>query len=197
MPANQEALGLTDILTKLAYEPDGDKLSLVSVLDTMQGRGFGPLLLTPCLIVLLPTGAIPGVPTLCAVLIVLVAGQLVAGKRTPWVPARLRDVTFERQRFQSMVARARPWTERVDRLLKPRLRPLTVWPFNRIGALACLLLAAAMVPLELVPFAAAVPALIIALYALALAAHDGALAVLGLAGMAAAGAAAVHFWPIF
>ena len=86
MPANQPALGLTDILVKLADEPDGSELSLVSVVETMQGRGFGPLLLAPTLMVLLPTGAIPGVPTLGALLIVLVAGQLVAGKRTPWVP---------------------------------------------------------------------------------------------------------------
>ncbi len=61
----------------------------------------------------------------------------VAGKRTPWVPGRLRQVSFERKKFRAAVARVRPWTERVDRLLKPRLRALTVWPFNRIGA--CLL----------------------------------------------------------
>ena len=54
-----------------------------------------------------------------------------------------------------------------------------------------------MIPLELVPFAAAVPALIIAFYALALAAHDGALALFSLAGVVAAGAAAVYFWPLF
>ncbi|HEX5678125.1 MAG TPA: exopolysaccharide biosynthesis protein [Alcanivorax sp.] len=197
MPANEPALGLTDILVKLADEPDGDELSLVSVVETMQGRGFGPLLLAPTLMVLLPTGAIPGVPTLSALLIVLVAGQLVVGKRTPWVPGRLRQASFEREKFQAAVARVRPWTERIDRLLKPRLRALTVWPFNRIGALACLLLAVAMVPLELVPFAAAVPALIIALYALALAAHDGALALFSLVGMVAAVLAAVHFWPLF
>lgn len=197
MPANEPALGLTDILVKLADEPDGDELSLVSVVETMQGRGFGPLLLAPTLMVVLPTGAIPGVPTLSALLIVLVAGQLVVGKRTPWVPGRLRQASFEREKFQAAVARVRPWTERIDRLLKPRLRALTVWPFNRIGALVCLLLAVAMVPLELVPFAAAVPALIIALYALALAAHDGALALFSLVGMVAAVLAAVHFWPLF
>ncbi len=194
MPTNEPALGLTDILVKLADEPDGGQLSLVSVVDTMQGRGFGPLLLAPTLMVLLPTGAIPGVPTLSALLIMLVAGQLVLGMRTPWVPRRLRRVSFEREKFQAAVARARPWTERIDRLLKPRLHFLTVWPFNRIGALVCLLLAAAMVPLELVPFAAAVPALIIALYALALAAHDGVMALFSLAGIVAAGAAAVHLW---
>lgn len=197
MPANEPALGLTDILVKLADEPDGSELSLVSVVQTMQGRGFGPLLLAPTLMVLLPTGAIPGVPTMSALLIVLVAGQLVVGKRTPWVPGRLRQVSFERKKFRAAVARVRPWTERIDRLLKPRLRALTVWPLNRIGALACLLLAMAMVPLELVPFAAAVPALLIALYALALAAHDGVLALFGLAGVIAAAFAAVHFWPLF
>jgi len=197
VPANEPALGLTDILVKLADEPDGGELSLVSVVETMQGRGFGPLLLAPTLVVLLPTGAIPGVPTLSALLIMLVAGQLAFGKRTPWVPGRLRQVSFERKKFRAAVARVRPWTERIDRLLKPRLRALTVWPFNRIGAALCLLLAAAMVPLELVPFAAAVPALIIAFYALALAAHDGALALFSLAGVIAAGAATVHFWPLF
>ena len=197
MPANEPALGLTDILVKLADEPDGSELSLVSVVETMQGRGFGPLLLAPTLMVLLPTGAIPGVPTLSALLIMLVAGQLVFGKRTPWVPGRLRRMSFERAKFRAAGGKARPGTERIDRLLKPRLRALTVWPFNRLGAALCLVLAAAMVPLELVPFAAAVPALSIALYALALAAHDGALALFSLAGVVAAGAAAVYFWPLF
>ena len=197
MPAKEPALGLTDILVKLADEPDGSELSLVSVVETMQGRGFGPLLLAPTLMVLLPTGAIPGVPTLSALLIMLVAGQLVFGKRAPWVPGRLRRMSFERARFRAAVEKVRPWTERIDRLLKPRLRALTVWPFNRLGAALCLVLAAAMIPLELVPFAAAVPARIIAFYALALAAHDGALALFSLAGVMAAGAAAVYFWPLF
>ena len=103
MPANEPALGLTDILVKLADEPDGSELSLVSVVETMQGRGFGPLLLAPTLMVLLPTGAIPGVPTLSALLIMLVAGQLVFGKRAPWVPGRLRQMSFERARFRAAV----------------------------------------------------------------------------------------------
>ena len=103
MPAQEPALGLTDILVKLADEPDGSELSLVSVVETMQGRGFGPLLLAPTLMVLLPTGAITGVPTLSALLIMLVAGQLVFGKRAPWVPGRLRQMSFERARFRAAV----------------------------------------------------------------------------------------------
>ena len=73
-------------------------------------------------------------PTLSALLIMLVAGQLVFGKRAPWVPGRLRQMSFERARFRAAVEKVRPWTERIDRLLKPRLRALTVWPFNRLGA---------------------------------------------------------------
>ncbi|QJX02492.1 hypothetical protein HML84_13100 [Alcanivorax sp. IO_7] len=62
MRDSQPALGLTDILRELAEWPDGGRISLVSVVDTMQGRGFGPLLLAPALLVVLPTGAIPGCP---------------------------------------------------------------------------------------------------------------------------------------
>ena len=35
--------------------------------------------------------------------------------------------------------------ERIDRLLKPRLRALTVWPFNRLGAALCLVMAMASI----------------------------------------------------
>lgn len=196
MRADAPAMGLTDILVMLANEPQEEQLSLPTLVNTMQGRGFGPLLLVPAILVLLPTGAIPGVPTLYATLIVLVAGQLVAGKRSPWIPKRLRRVHFEREQFRDMVDKVRPWTRRIDKLLKPRLQWLTLAPFNRVGALLCLLVAATMVPLELVPFAAAVPALIILLYALALSAHDGVLALTGLAVMITAAVAAVHFWPI-
>lgn len=196
MRTDAPAMGLTDILVMLANEPREETLSLPTLMDTMQGRGFGPLLLVPALIALLPTGAIPGVPTCCALLTILVAGQLAAGKHTPWMPRRLRRVRFERERFRRGVEKVRPWTRRLDRLLKPRLQWLTRAPFNRVGALLCILVAATMPPLELVPFAAAVPALIILLYALALCAHDGVLALAGLAVMAAGATAAVHFWPI-
>lgn len=196
MASRAPEMGLTDILQELADRPDGDQLSLPDLVDCMQGRGFGPLLLVPSLIVLLPTGAIPGVPILGALLIILVAGQIVAGKRTPWVPRRLRQARIDRKRFQRMVARLTPWTRRFDRLLQPRLQWLTTDPVDRIGGLLCILLAISMLFLQLIPFAVAPPALVIVLYALSLSAHDGALALVALTIMVAAAVAAVLHWPL-
>ena len=49
------------------YSESGDTTSLGEVIERFEDRGFGPLLLMPALIALLPTGAIPGVPTLCGI----------------------------------------------------------------------------------------------------------------------------------
>ena len=57
---------------------------------------------------------------------------------------------------------------------------------QRALSLVVVLLAAIMVPLELVPFAAALPALAIVLLALSLTANDG---LFGVAGLAVAGGA--------
>ncbi len=48
--------------------------------------GFGPLLFFPALIELMPIGSIPGVPTFLAVIIVLVAGQVLMGRKQFWIP---------------------------------------------------------------------------------------------------------------
>ncbi|WP_339927585.1 exopolysaccharide biosynthesis protein, partial [uncultured Cobetia sp.] len=56
---------LTGLLEELDREIEGD-ISLGDILEHFNSRGFGPLLVLPALLVLLPTGAIPGVPTTCA-----------------------------------------------------------------------------------------------------------------------------------
>ena len=63
---------LTGLLEELDREIEGD-ISLGDILEHFNSRGFGPLLVLPALLVLLPTGAIPGVPTTCALFIVLTA----------------------------------------------------------------------------------------------------------------------------
>lgn len=170
---------LTELLEQLDASDSGDKIHLQDIVDCFNARGFGPLLVLPALIALLPTGAIPGVPTLCGLFIAMVSTQLVLGKSTPWLPRRLGRRGFDHHTFHRGVARIRPWTQRFDRLLKPRLQGL-INPLSRrlIAGLAALL-ALAMIPLELLPFAAAIPALAIALMGLGLVANDGLMLLLG------------------
>ncbi|WP_129142064.1 exopolysaccharide biosynthesis protein [Modicisalibacter coralii] len=176
-----ERMALTGLLDGMDEAHSGSKLCLQDIVDTFASRGFGPLLVVPALIVVLPTGAIPGIPTLCGLFIAMVAIQLALGKDSPWLPRRLRERGFDHERFHRAVVQVRPWTQRFDRLLKPRLVGLLNPVSRRLIALLAALLALSMMPLELLPFAAALPALAIALMGLGLAAEDGLLMVLGLA----------------
>ncbi|WP_136067540.1 exopolysaccharide biosynthesis protein [Modicisalibacter radicis] len=177
-------MALTGLLDQLDEVECGSRIRLQDIVDNFASRGFGPLLVLPALIALLPTGMIPGIPTLCGLFIVFVASQLALGKPSPWLPRRLRERGFSHERFHQAVDRLRPWTQRFDRLLKPRLQALTEPLPRRLVAALAALLALSMIPLELLPFAAAIPALAIALLGLGLAAEDGLLIVIALAVMA-------------
>jgi len=176
-----ERMTLTQLLDGMDDANTGRTIHLQDIIDTFASRGFGPLLVAPALIAALPTGAIPGVPTLCGLFIATVAGQLALGKRSPWLPRRLRERGIDHDRLHAVVTRLRPWTQRFDRLLKVRLRALVNPVSRRLIAALAVLLGLSMMPLELLPFAAALPALAIVLMGLGLAAEDGLLMLFGLA----------------
>lgn len=171
---------LTDILEAIEDKSSGTKIDFDEMVEALKHRGFGPLLIGPALIVVLPTGAIPGVPSLCAIMIILISGQLVFGKRFPWIPQRLKDISFERKKYQDAVKKAKPYTEWIDGFFHPRFKFLTEDIAQRIIAVICIALSLLMIAFELVPFAAALPALAILLFGLSISIHDGLLTLIGL-----------------
>jgi hypothetical protein len=148
--------------------------------ETIGQPSFGPLLVAVGLAGVTPLSAVPTVPTLLAVCTALIAIQLVFGRKHFWLPGFVlrRRVTRGRLRMSTRMAR-RP-ARAVDRLLKPRLTLLTGSLASRLVALVCILIAAAVPPLELVPFAAALPSLAIAAFGLGLIARDGLLVLIAL-----------------
>lgn len=174
---NDDLTGTIDLIEESG---EGKSLSVGEILDSVKDRGFGPLLLLPALITLLPTGGIPGVPTICAILIILIAGQLLAGAQKPWIPKRLARIEVSRNRFSKLLNKSRPVTQRIDRAIKPRYSFMTGQAGNRIVAVIAIFLALALIPLELVPFAAAIPSSVLVLLSLGLVARDGLLILIGL-----------------
>jgi hypothetical protein len=155
-------------------------VSLGALLEAVGRRSFAPFLLVAGLITLAPLlGDLPGVPTLMASLVLLAVGQLLAGRRSIWLPRWLLERRVSRARFRRVLA----WLERpaawVDRLLKPRLTLLTRPPAHLGVALVCLVVALAMPPMEVIPFSANGAGLALTLFGLALLADDGLLALLG------------------
>ncbi|WP_157747775.1 exopolysaccharide biosynthesis protein [Cohaesibacter sp. ES.047] len=171
---------LTDILKKIHKDTDGNKIEAGEMVDILEHRGFGPLLLAASLLTVLPTGGIPGVPTVTAILVILIAGQILFGRQCPWVPEFLRKRSIEKETFEQTRKKAEPYTKFFDRFLKPRLKGLMSSGVVKAVAVLCIVLACLMPPLEVVPFAAILPALAIALMAVSLSAKDGIVMIVGL-----------------
>ncbi|ABE59848.1 MULTISPECIES: exopolysaccharide biosynthesis protein [Chromohalobacter] len=188
----ESRISLTQLLEKLDDANDGRTIHLQDVVDTFQSRGFGPLVTLPALLALLPTGGVPGVPTLCAIFIALIAVQQLFGRQSPWLPRKLRERGISHDKLHRSVERVRPWTRRIDRLLAQRLDILLQPVARRFIAVLVIALALAMIPLELLPFAAAMPALAITVIGLGMTADDGLLLLIGV--LLAAGLAVSAYW---
>lgn len=181
-----EEMKLTGVLDSVDGENQDSELTFGEVVDGLGDRGYGPLLIIVCLIEILPTGAIPGVPTLVALAVILIAGQLLLGRETPWLPQLLRKRKMEREKFEKGREKIKPFTKKVDKVIRPRLKFMTTAVGEKIAAFICMLLALTFPPLEVIPFASSGPSLAIVVIALGLSSRDGLLLLLGLIGASAA-----------
>lgn len=158
------------------------RVSIGDVVERIGARGFGPLIFVPALVGASPLGGLPGLPTLMALVIVLIAVQILVRRGRIWLPGPLRRRGVTSARLQAAIERARPAARGIDRWLGRKLDPLTSAPARVLAALVVICLCVLVPPLELVPFAALAPMLAIALIGLAIAAQDGILMLVGLGG---------------
>lgn len=178
---------LSGVLDRMREAEGDDDVTLGAIVDGLGDRGFGPLLLFPSLIAVLPTGAIPGMGPVTGTLIILFAGQMMLGAARPWVPARLRRVSFGRERFDSGMARAMGWAQKFDKVIRPRLQVLTSGAASKLIAALSVALGLAMFPLSLIPGGNAAAGAAVGLLAIGIVAKDGLVVALGLAASLLAG----------
>lgn len=164
---------LTSVLRKIEPDEQTGKASVGDIMSALESRGFGPLLFAPALIAVLPTGGIPGVPTVCGVVIGLLSVQMVFGREEPWLPGFIDNIDFEKDKLQKGVDIAEKVTSKIDKVSKPRIEKLSSQTAKKAIAVVCVLAAIAMVPLEAVPFAVMLPAASIILFAIGLITKDG------------------------
>src|SRR5690606_20602698 len=92
-----EPHNITEVLEQVEEKTEGEaRISIGEFLDTFEHRGYGPLLLIIALLIVLPTGGIPGIPTLLGLIIILIASQLAWGRSAPWLPKWLRKLGFKK-----------------------------------------------------------------------------------------------------
>ncbi|MGM8881853.1 exopolysaccharide biosynthesis protein [Psychrobacter sp. 2Y5] len=164
---------LTAVLEQLDPDKDAGKVNIGDIMDTLNSKGFGPLIFAPALIAIMPTGGIPGVPTVCGVIIILISIQMLFGKERPWLPQFVDNISFDEDKLDKGVNIASKATKQIDKVVKPRLEQLTSNKAKKVAAALCILAALAMIPLELVPFAVMIPAASVILFAISLITEDG------------------------
>ena len=177
---------LQQVLDRIRNAGEGETVSVDDVLQSIGPRSFGALLLAPAIIIITPLSGIPGLPSIGAAIIALIAAQMLLGRKHFWLPRFLRCRSVPRERLDKAVAWLVPAARMIDRLVGPRLSFLTEGPFAYLIGLLCLLLALLMPPLEIVPLSNSLTATAIALFGLALVARDGLLAILATLFMAGA-----------
>jgi hypothetical protein len=173
---------LEDLLAELEGTVDRESETTVGELHEAIGkRSFGPLLVAVGLAGVTPLAGVPSVPSMLALCTILVAAQLLVGRKSFWLPKWFLRRPVKRPTIRRSVRLARPPARFVDRLIRPSLEFFT-GPFaERLVAAVCVLIALAVPPLELLPLAAALPSLAILAFGLGLTARDGLLVVIALA----------------
>lgn len=182
MSNNQEISNLEQLLDRIsetARDEDRERVSLGEILDAVGKRSFAPVLLVAGLVAIVPgVGDIPGVTTTMAVLVVLVAAQMLFRRKHLWLPRWLLDRSAGRDTVCKGISWMRRPSHFIDRFLRPRLAFFTN---GTAIALGCIVVAAVMPVMEVVPFGAIAAGAALTAFSLALVAHDGLLAALAFA----------------
>ena len=183
---------ILDCLDELADE--NEDVSAGQVMHAFGPRTFGPAIMVPALLEITPIGAIPGVPTFLASVIVLVAAQKMLGRRTLWLPGLIANRHVSAEKLAKSADKLRPLARFMDRHFHRRWQRVTHAPFSQIAAGIVCLLCLTVPFLEVLPFASSAPMLAIAGFGLAVLMRDGVLMVAALAASLFALGLGLDYW---
>ncbi|MEJ0058621.1 MAG: exopolysaccharide biosynthesis protein [Terricaulis sp.] len=173
--------GMFDEIAASVNKDAGEGVRLAIILNAVGRRAYGPLLLVIGLFAISPITVIPGMSWFAAFVTLLIAGQMAIGLKRPWLPKGLLETRIPRDALHKGLEKGRPWADRIDKLLKPRLTFLTAPPFVNVIALVVVAAALITIPLAMIPLAPLLPSAAIVLFGLGMTARDGLWLSIGLA----------------
>jgi hypothetical protein len=165
--ADDPKQGFIALVADLAAISGPDGLTLREIRDRLDERGFGLMILILAIPCLVP--ALYGVPQIVGIPILLLAGQMLAGRVEPWLPeAALKRRVSKAwlDRMADFATRRMNWFERLSR---PRLTVFAEGWAERVVALFMILATLTIV----LPMTNTVPSVALTLLAVGLIQRDG------------------------
>ena len=153
---------------------ESEKITLGEIVDAINDKQFGMLLIIFSIPSALPVPAV-GYSTPFGIAILILGLQMLAGRRTPWFPEKLRNKAFTRSKLQGMFGKASGFFRRIEKLVRPRLH----WINSRTGYRVMALLVVFMSLLMALPIPSTntFPAMVIFLIGVGLCEDDGLFAI--------------------
>lgn len=187
-PKHAHARPASAVLEELALAFPGERVTVGELVDRLDSRAHGVLLLVLALPMCVPN--IPGISTIFGFLMLAPAVQLLFGSRHLWLPNRVRAWGVDCGALRRTFNLAIPQLRRIEHLFKPRWSPLTRFPATIFVGLQTLIMAVILIlP---IPFANWPPGMTVAMTAIALLQRDGVLMLLTIPAAIASGAS-VYF----
>lgn len=121
-----EHIRVTALISQTLDAIEGDSISLGELVDRLEQRGFGVLILFLSLPAFIP---IPGVAGITGPVIALLGLQMLIGLRRPWLPGPARRKRIGKVSFARFTARM----ARVLKVLERFCRPRITWLFDNAG----------------------------------------------------------------
>lgn len=157
-----------------------ESVTVGALLRAMDTSAQPVMLLLPALVLVTPLSGIPGLSSLGGLTIALVAFQILAGRRSIWLPQVVLRRTFSADRLSRGLDRVERFARLIDKNTAPRMRWFFDFPGRQLSQITCVLCGLAMPFLELVPFSATTLAAAVVILAVGLLVRDGLFAAIGL-----------------
>lgn len=172
-------LSLTGLLASIRPHEHEESITLGEILARIGQRSFAATLLVIGLLMVSPLSAIPFLPSLVTVMILLIAGQAIIGRHHLWLPRFLteRRISADKvRRALDTLVRPAAW---IDRHRSGRWVVLTQWPIASLAYLVIIAVALTWPPLSFVPFSTTLSAVGISLLAAGQTLRDGIFVLMG------------------
>lgn len=172
----QRTTVLIQSITDQLDEGEG-RISLNHFMARLTDRAFGVGILVFALPNALPLG-IPGISSICAVPIILLAGHMLLGFHRVWLPPWLGRKTFSEHALKRILLKSLPYLRGLEKIFKPRATYMTTGVWERLAGLLIIILASIMfLP---IPFGNSVPAICMCIMALGIMERDGSFVIAGM-----------------